>query len=170
MTHHTHLTHNKTSITAEPGKQELFIVREFEAPREHLFKAHTDPELFAQWIGPGRFTTTLETFEPRPGGSWRMIQRDEDGSEFAFHGVYHEVWQPERIIWTFEFEGLPETGHVSLETVVFEELPGQRTKLTAQSVYRSVADRDGMVQSGMEEGVNEGYERLDELLEKMKPM
>ncbi len=168
MAQQTRLTHNKTVVMAEPGRQELFIVREFDAPRELLFKAHTDPNLFAQWIGPRRYTTKMETFEARAGGSWRMIQRDKDGSQYGFHGVYHEVTPLERIIWTFEFEGLPETGHVSLETVVFEELPGGRTKVTSQAVYRSVADRDGMVQSGMEEGVNEGYERLDELLQKMK--
>lgn len=111
---------------------------------------------------------TLETFEPRNGGSWRYIHKDHDGPEYAFHGVYHEVLSPERIINTFEFEGLPEKGHVVLETARFEELPGGKTKLTIQSVFQSVADRDGMLQSGMEEGVNDSYERLDVLLEKIK--
>lgn len=159
---------NKTTITAEPGKQELFITREFDAPRELVFKAFTDPKLYVQWLGPRGFTTTLETFEPRSGGSWRFIQKDESGNEYAFHGVNHEVLPPERTIDTFEFEGLPEKGHVLLETSRFEELPNNRTKLVSQSVFQSVADRDGMLQSGMEEGVNDSYDSLDELLETMK--
>ncbi len=155
---------NKTTITAEPGKQELFVTREFDASRELVFKAHTDPALFVRWLGPRGLTTTLETFEPVSGGKWRFIQKDQDGNEFGFHGVFHEV-SPERVIQTFEFDGLPERGHVVLETIQFEELPNGRTRLTSQSVYQSVADRDGMVQAGMESGVVEGYERLDEILE-----
>ena len=108
---------------------------------------------------------TLEKFEPRAGGSYRYIHKDPDGNEFAFHGVNHEVLAPERIISTFEFEGLPEKGHVVLETLRLEALPGGRTSLTVQSVFQSVADRDGMIQAGMERGVTEGYERLDALLE-----
>jgi uncharacterized protein YndB with AHSA1/START domain len=101
-------------------------------------------------------------------GSWRFIQKDANGNEFAFHGVNHEVLPPERIIDTFEFEGLPEKGHVLLETARFEALPNNRTKLVSQSVFQSVADRDGMLQSGMEEGVNDSYDLLDELLKKMQ--
>jgi len=159
---------NLTKITAEPEKQEIIITREFDAPRELVFKAFTDPELYTQWLGPRGLTMTLETFEPRNGGSWRYIQKDAEGNEYAFHGVNHEVLSPERIIGTFEFEGLPEKGHVILETARFEELPGNRTKLTSQSVFLSVVDRDGMLQSGMEEGVNDSYNRLDELLEKLQ--
>ncbi|HII92047.1 MAG TPA: SRPBCC family protein [Methanosarcina sp.] len=159
---------NLTKITAEPGKQEIIITREFDAPRELVFKAFTDPELYTQWLGPRGLTMTLETFEPRNGGSWRYIQKDAEGNEYAFHGVNHEVLSPERIIGTFEFEGLPEKGHVILETARFEELPGNRTKLTSQSVFLSVVDRDGMLQSGMEEGVNDSYNHLDELLEKLQ--
>ncbi|HEX9837726.1 MAG TPA: SRPBCC family protein [Anaerolineales bacterium] len=157
---------HKTTITAEPGKQELFITREFDSPRELVFKAHTDPELFVQWLGPRALTTTLETFEPVSGGRWRFIQKDQDDNEFGFHGVFHEV-SPERMIQTFEFEGLPESGHVILETTKLEALPNGRTRLTSQSVFQSVSDRDGMIQSGMESGLSEGYERLDELLVKM---
>lgn len=159
---------NKAKITVEPGKQEILIEREFNAPREIVFKAYTDPELYVQWIGPRGLSTTLEKFEPINGGSWRYIQKDGQGNEFAFHGVNHEVLAPERIIGTFEFEGLPETGHVILQTVKFEALPGNRTKMTAQSVFQSVEDRDGMIQSGMEQGVNDSYDRLDELLEQME--
>jgi uncharacterized protein YndB with AHSA1/START domain len=157
---------NKTTITAEPGKQELFVTREFDAPRELVFKAHTEPDLFVRWLGPRGLTTTFETFEPVSGGKWRFIQKDQDGNEFGFHGVFHEV-SPERVIQTFEFDGLPERGHVVLETIRFEELPNGRTRLTSQSVYQSVVDRDGMVQAGMESGVVEGYERLDEILEEL---
>ncbi len=158
---------NDTNIMAEPGKQEILITREFEAPREIVFKAFTDPELYVQWIGPRGLTTIIETFEPRNGGSWRFIQKDQEGNEFAFHGVNHEV-SPKRIISTFEFEGLPEPGHVLLDTLKLEELSGNRTRLVEQSVFQSVEDRDGMMQSGMDEGVNESYERLDEVLEKLK--
>lgn len=161
------MTENTTKITAEPGKLEIFITREFDAPRELVFKAHTDPELYVQWLGPRGLTMTLETFEPKDGGSYRYIQKDQEGNEFAFHGVNHEVLAPERIISTFEFEGLPEKGHVILQRARFEALPGDRTKLTSQSVFLSVEDRDGMLQSGMEVGVKDSHDRLDELLEKM---
>ena len=96
------------------------------------------------------------------------MMSSKDGNEYAFHGMHHEVLAPERIISTFEFEGLPEKGHVILGTAIFEAMPGDRTKLTSQSVFQSVADRDGMLGSGMERGVNDGYDRLDELLEEMK--
>ena len=158
------MSKNKTTIHAEPGKQELFITREFDAPRELVFKAHTDPDLYVRWLGPRDLSTTLETFEPVSGGRWRFIQKDKDGNEFGFHGVNHDVTAPERIIGTFEFEGLAEPGHVILETTKFEALPGGRTRVITHSVYQSVEDRDGMVQSGMESGVVQGYERLDEIL------
>jgi uncharacterized protein YndB with AHSA1/START domain len=157
---------NKTNITVEPGKQELFITREFDAPRELVYKAHIDPDLYVQWLGPRGYEMILETFEPHSGGRYRYIHKDKDGSEYGFHGVFHEMSE-ELMIQTFEFEGLPEHGHVVLDTMRLEELPGNRTRATIQSVYQSIADRDGMVESGMERGVNEGYERLDELLEKM---
>jgi len=159
---------NLTKITAEPGKQEIMITREFDAPRELVFRAFTDPELYVQWIGPRGLTMTLETFESRNGGSWRYIQKDPGGNEFAFHGVNHEVLPTERIIGTFEFEGLPEKGHVILQTARFEALPGNRTRMTSQSVFQSITDRDGMLQSGMEAGVNDSYDRLDELLKNMQ--
>lgn len=163
-----YMTNNKeTKILAEPGKQEIVITREFDAPRELVFKAFTDPELYVQWLGPRGFTMKLEVFEPKNGGKWRYIHKDQEGNEYAFHGVYHEVTAPERIISTFEFEGLQEKGHVVLETARFEALPGNRTRLTSQVVFQSVEDRDGELQSDMEKGVNESYERLDELLEKL---
>jgi uncharacterized protein YndB with AHSA1/START domain len=160
------MSQNKTAITAEPGKQELFITREFDAPRGLVFKAHTDPKLYAQWLGPRGYEMTLETFEPVSGGRYRYLHKDTQGNVFGFHGVFHEM-SDELMIQTFEFEGMPERGHVILDTMRLEELPGNRTRVSIQSVYQSVADRDGMIQSGMEHGVNEGYERLDELLEQM---
>jgi len=156
---------NKANVNAEPGKQEILITREFDAPRELVFKACTDPQLVAQWWGPRRFSTYVDKMDVRPGGQWRFINRDAEGNEYAFHGVYHEILAPERIIDTFEFEGLPETGHVTLETMRLEALPGGRTRLTTQSVYQSIIDRDATLQSGMEEGLNETYERLAEVLQ-----
>ena len=158
---------SKTNIHAEPGKQEMAISREFDAPRELVFKAITDPQLIPQWWGPRYLSTEVDTMDVRPGGRWRFIQQDAEGNTYAFHGVYHEVLAPERIIDTFEFEGLPEAGHVALETMQLEALPGGRTRLTTQSVFQSVADRDGALQSGMEEGVNDTYDRLAELLATM---
>lgn len=155
---------NKTTIRAEPGKQEVTITREFDAPRELVFKAHVDPELYVQWLGPRGYKMRIDNFEPRTGGSWRYIHTDDKGVEFAFHGSYHEVLAPELLIDTFEWEGMPEKGHVSLETARFEALPGGRTKLTVQALFQSVADRDGMVAGGMEKGIVESYERLDEVL------
>jgi uncharacterized protein YndB with AHSA1/START domain len=162
------MTQNKqTTITAEPGKQEILVAREFDAPRELVFRACTDPQLIPQWWGPRNLSTEVDKMDLRAGGQWRYINRDAQGNAYAFHGVYHEVLAPQRIIDTFEFEGLPEKGHVTLETMKLEELPGGRTRLTIQSVFQSVADRDGILQSGMEAGVYETYDRLAELLKKM---
>jgi uncharacterized protein YndB with AHSA1/START domain len=158
---------NKTTIKAEPGKQELFITREFDALSELVYKAHIDPELYVQWLGPRGYEMVLETFEPYSGGRWRYVHKDNDGNEFGFHGVFHEM-SPERMIQTFEFEGLPEKGHVILDSMKLEPLPGNRTRISIHSVYQSVEDRDGMIQAGMETGLNQGYEKLDELLEKLK--
>jgi uncharacterized protein YndB with AHSA1/START domain len=154
----------KTEYQIEPGKQEVVVTRVFDAPRDLVFKACTDPNLIAKWWGPRRYTTIVDKMEVRPGGAWRFVQSDGAGHEFAFHGVYHEITAPERTVQTFEFEGVP--GHVLLDTATFEEQDG-KTKLTQQSVFQSVADRDGMVQSGMEEGSTESMDRLAELLEQL---
>ena len=151
----------KTEITVEPGKQEIIITREFDAPPEVVFKAMTDPDLIPRWWGPRMLTTTVEKMDARPGGSWRFVQRDPGGNEYAFHGVYHEVTSPKVIIQTFEFEAVP--GHVALDTGTFEDLGG-RTRLTSVSVFQTVEDRDGMVQSGMEAGVVDTSERFAEIL------
>src|SRR5512139_2925370 len=116
---------NNTTITAEPGKQELFIIREFDAPRELVFKAHTNPELYTQWLGPRGYEMILETFEPYSGCRYRYIHKDPEGNEYGFHGVFHEISE-DLMIQTFEFEGLPEKGHVSLDSMRLERLPGDR--------------------------------------------
>lgn len=157
-----------TEIIALPDKQELFIIREFDAPRELVFKAHTDPILYAQWLGPHGYTMVIDKFEPINGGSYRYIHKDKKGHQFSFHGVFHEVLAPELMIGTFEFEGLSEAGHVEFDTAKFEELPNNRTRLTTQAIYQSVADRNNMISSGMEKGIIEGYERLDLLLDEIK--
>lgn len=153
----------KTIVTAEPGKQDLTITREFDAPRELVFKAHTDPEMYAQWVGPHGMKMTIEHWDCREGGTFRYTH-ERDGHKYAFFGCYHEVAAPERFIGTFEFDGLPERGHVIMGKTSFEELPDGRSRVVHQSVFFSVADRDGMVQSGMERGVNDGYEKLDAIL------
>lgn len=158
---------NELKIVAEPNKQELFIHREFDAPREMVFKAFTTPETMAKWLGPKDMELEFDYYEGVSGGKYRYFSVDGDGNKFGFNGVIHEVTVPERAIQTFEFEGMPERGHVSMETATFDELPNGRTKLTIQSVFRSVQDRDGLVMSGMERGVREGFEKLDEILKTM---
>lgn len=156
----------KTVITAEPGKQELFITREFEAPRELVFRAYTEADLYEKWVGPDDLAMTVEKMDAFDGGSYRFLH-ERDGHVYAFHGVYHDVLSPERIIGTFEFDGLPEKGHVIMGTTKFEDLGGGRCRLVHQSVFQSVADRDGMIASGMERGVTQGYDKLDTLLEQL---
>lgn len=155
---------NKTTIIAEPGKQELFIIREFDAPRELVFKAFIEPKLLVKWLGPKNMTMKIEKMDTKSGGFYRYSHSSPKGDVHWFRGVIHEVVAPERIIQTFEYEGLPEKGHVTLDTARFEALPGNKTKVIGQSVFQSVADRDGMIMSGMERGVVDSHERLDALL------
>lgn len=152
---------NKTVVIAEPGKQDLFIIREFDAPRELVYKAHVDPQLYVQWLGPNGYEMLLEAFEPVSGGKYRYVHKDKDGNLYGFHGSFHEM-SIERMVQTFEYEGYP--GHVSLDCMTLEALPGNRTKATIHSIFQSIEDRDGMVQNGMEKGIREGYERLDDVL------
>jgi uncharacterized protein YndB with AHSA1/START domain len=154
----------KTILIANPGVQEIIIRRSFDAPRDRVFRAYTDPELIPQWWGPAKYVTTIERQEPRRGGSWRFLQKDGEGNAFAFRGVYHEVKPPELIIQTFEFE--PMAGHVELQTASFED-KGGRTLVVSKSVYLSVEDRDAELSAGMEAGMNEGFERLDALLKRI---
>lgn len=150
-----------STFVAETGRQDMNASRVFNAPREVVFGAFTNPELVAQWWGPKSLTTTVDELEPRAGGRWRFVHHDAEGNEYGFHGVYHDVVTPERMVYTFEFEGMP--GHVLMETVTFEDL-GAQTRVTTSSVFQSVEDRDGMISSGAEEGARESWDRLDALL------
>jgi len=157
------MTTTKTvHVSAEPGTPFVDVVREFDAPPERVFRAHTDPELFAQWIGPRKYATTIDRFDATSGGAYRFSQSDEAGNLYSFHGSFHELTSPRRMVQTFEFEGAP--GHVSLDAAELEELEGGRCRLTVHSTFQSVADRDAMLAAGMTDGMGEGYERLDELL------
>ncbi|SDP32078.1 Uncharacterized conserved protein YndB, AHSA1/START domain [Actinopolyspora xinjiangensis] len=151
-----------TEITVVPDRQDIVLSRVFEAPRDIVFRACTDPALVPRWWGPGHYNTTVERDDVTAGGIWRYTSRDENGVEYRFHGVYHEITPPHRIVATFEFEGMP--GHVSLETVTLWENGADRTRYVGTSVFQSVADRDGMVQAGMEEGAREGMTRLAEVI------
>ena len=147
-----------------PSDREIVLTRVFDAPRDLVFKACTDPKPNTEMVGAKILTTTIDEMDVRPGGVWRYIQRGPDGSEYAFNGVYREIVPPERLVYTFEFEGMP--GHVLLQTVTLEEHDG-KTKLTATALFETVEDRDGMLNSGMEAGAAESYDRLEELLETM---
>ena len=156
-----------TKVTAEPGMPIVDVEREFDAPIDLIFRAHTDPELLTQWLGGRKYTMIVDRMQVRDGGTWRYIHRGEDGTEHAFHGVFHGDPTPERSVQTFEYEGW--RGRVSLETLSLEDLGG-RTRVRTHSVYQSVEDRDAMVQSGMEQGMNEGYDMLDELIARLVPV
>jgi uncharacterized protein YndB with AHSA1/START domain len=150
---------------AKRGDREIVITREFDAPRELVFKVITDPALIPNWWGPRRFTTKVDKMDVRVGGTWRFINRDANGTEHGFRGVYREIVPPERIVQTFEWEGLP--GHIAVDTMVLEEHDG-KTRVTATSVFDNKEDRDGMMESGAESGARETWERLAELVNELK--
>lgn len=150
-----------TTILRTPSDREIVSERVFEVPRERVFGAYTDPELIPQWWGPRRMITTVDRMDVRAGGAWRFVCRDPDGKKQGFRGVYREVTPPERIVQTFEWEGMP--GHVIVETATFEDL-GERTKVTTTSLFHTTEERDGMLSSGMETGLTESHDRLAELL------
>ena len=151
----------ETEITLDDKVPMVRIVREFAASPEQVFRAHADPELFAQWVGPRDIETRIEHYDCRTGGSWRY-QAARDDFSAGFHGSFHEVRSAELIVQTFTYDGMPD--HVALEKLVFERLDDGRTRLVATSLVDSFEDRDAFVASGMESGVREGYEQLDELL------
>lgn len=159
----TRMTMTKTEnrMTVEPGTQDVLLTWTFEAPRQLVFQAYTDPQMIVNWWGPRELTTTVDRLDSKSGGGWRFVQRDPDGNVHAFHGVFHEVSPPHRIVRTFEYEGTP--GRVMLETVMLEEVDG-RTNLTTHTLFRSVADRDQMANASMERGVLDSMERLAELM------
>jgi uncharacterized protein YndB with AHSA1/START domain len=152
----------RSAIVTTPADREIHTERVFDAPRDRVFAAFTDPELIPEWWGPRGSTTVVDQMDVRSGGSWRFVVREADGSESGFRGTYREITPPERIVQTFEWEGMP--GHVSVETSTLEELGDGRTKLVTTTLFHTTEERDGMLGSGMEAGMNETYARLDELL------
>lgn len=155
------MTKPETEIKADAKVPTIEIIREFDAPPERVFHAHTDPDLYAEWIGPRSANTKITRWDVRTGGEWAFTG-ESDGGTFGFFGSYHEVRPHERIVWTFTYEGDPD--NVFLETLTFEPLEGGRTRLRVLSLVRDFATRDAMLASGMDLGVNEGYEKLDETL------
>ncbi|KPM57065.1 polyketide cyclase [Frankia sp. R43] len=149
-----------TRIEADPNVPLIRLTRDFVATPEQLFRAHTDPDLFARWVGPDGMVTTIEHWEASNGGSWRYVAR-RDGLDFRFRGCFHDV-RPNRIVQTFSFEGEPD--HVALETIWFEDLGAGRARLHAQSLVDSFDGRDAWLRSGMETGINEGYAKLAALV------
>jgi len=154
---------SKTIINAPEGSLAMSMERVFPAPRERVFAAYTDAKAIPEWWGPRSLTTTVEKLEPRAGGQWRFVQRDQAGNVYGFHGVYHACVAPERLVQTFEFEGAP--GHVLLESVRFESVAAG-TKVTVDSVFPDLATRNGMMEHGMTEGAIETWDRFEELLKK----
>jgi uncharacterized protein YndB with AHSA1/START domain len=150
-----------------PAEREIRVERVFDAPRDTVFATFTNPDLIPEWWGPRGMTTIVDKMDVRAGGSWRFVMKGADGSESGFRGTYREVTPPERIVQTFEWE--PMAGHVSVETATFEELEDDpsRTKVTTVSIFHTTEERDGMLASGMEGGLNETYQRLDEVLERL---
>ena len=158
---------SQTQIQVPDNVPFIDISREFEAPRDLVFRAFTEPDLLVQWLGPGKYEMVIDTYEVRAGGSWRYIHRDGDGNEYGFHGVFHGDPSPDGFVQTFEFEGAP--GHVSLDKLVLEERDG-KTIVHTHSVYQSLEARNAMVEGGMAEGMNEGFNRLDTLLDRLSTL
>ena len=164
------LTRNRLTTNTAAIEQEMVMTRVFDAPPEFLFKAYTDQNLIPQWWGPKRLTTSVVKMDVRPSGIWRFVQRDSEGNEYIFNGMYHEIVPPKRLVYTFEFEGMP--GHVTVEKVMFEEEEehGSKTKLTTKSFFQTVEDRDIMlnllrVGGG---GTTESMDRLAGLLKDIR--
>ncbi len=152
---------HETRIVSDPDVPLIRIVREFDATPEKVFRAHVEPELFARWNGPRDMQVRIDRHDCRTGGSYRYVM-SQDGEDYGFNGVFHEVRPNELIVQTFAFEGMPDA--VALERLVLEDLGNGRTRLTSTSLVDSFEGRDAFLASGMEVGVNEGYEKLDELL------
>lgn len=155
-------TKHETQIVSDPNVPLVRIIREFDAPVHKVFRAHTDPDLIRQWLGPRSTTMHIEHFDCRTGGSYRYRHSTDDGFEAWFYGSFHEVRPNEVIVQTFTYEGMPDG--VALERLELEDIGGGRTRLTATSLVDSFEGRDAMISSGMEVGIREGYERLDEVL------
>ena len=150
-----------TIAVSLPSDREILMTRTFDAPRDIVFDAHTRCEHLSRWWGRTGSTLAVCEIDFRPGGTWRFVERQSDGAEYGFRGEIREVVRPERIVQTFEFDGMP--GHISVETLTFTDRSG-KTELSSPSVFDSKEDRDGMLQSGMEDGANETWDRLAELV------
>ena len=157
----TMTTRHETEIAVDAGVPIIRITREFDAPREKVFRAHVDPDLVVQWLGPRDLEMEVDHYECRTGGSYRYLHKRGD-EVYGFHGSFHEVRPDEMIVQTFTFEGEPDG--VSLERLTLIDLGDGRTRLEISSLVDSFEVRDAILRSGMEHGVREGYERLDELL------
>jgi uncharacterized protein YndB with AHSA1/START domain len=147
-------------VMTTPSEREIRVERIFNAPRDRVWQAMTKPELVAKWWGRGN-KVVVERMELEPGGHWRFVEHSDHGTH-GFEGRYSEIVPPERVVQTFEWDGMP--GHVVLETMTLEDLGDGRTKLVNLSLFMTAADRDGMMSSGMEEGMAQSYEALDRVL------
>ncbi len=154
---------SKLMVTT-PSDREIVLTRVFDAPRDLVFEAHTSCEHMKHWWGPRKYEIAECDIDFRTGGPWRVVHRAE-GEQYVFSGEFREIVRPERIVWTFEWDGAP--GHGSVDTLTLEEHDG-KTTLTATSMFNTVEYRDGMLKSGMEEGAAETYDRLDEYLDQLK--
>lgn len=157
----TDTTHHETTINVPAGLPMVEIVREFDAPPAQVYRAHVDPALAMTWLGPRDLTNEVVHWDARTGGSWRYVSRRGD-DEFGFFGCFHELRPAERIVQTFSYDGDPDG--VALEVLTLEPIGEGRTRLRAVSIVETVGGRDAFVASGMESGVVEGYQQLDELL------
>jgi uncharacterized protein YndB with AHSA1/START domain len=161
-THET--TTRQTTIEADQKLPTIRIIRDFDAPPDKVFRAWTDPELVAQWLGPKSTEMRLDQWDARTGGNYRYAALQDGEEVAAFYGSFHEVRPNERLVQTFTWEGMPDG--VSLETMTFENLGDGRTRTIGLSVVENLEARDAIMASGMEVGVYEGYEKLDALLAK----
>jgi uncharacterized protein YndB with AHSA1/START domain len=157
---------SKNNLVVERDQLAFTMSRTFDAPRELVWKVYTDPDLVPQWWGRRNSTTIVDKMDFRVGGAWRYREIDPEGNEYAFRGVYKDIQAPERFAYTFEFE--PMAGHISTDTIIFEALPDGKTLLTSRTTMDSLEDLEGMLQSGMEDGAIETWDRLEELLESEK--
>ncbi|MET0566759.1 MAG: SRPBCC family protein [Acidimicrobiia bacterium] len=153
---------NPLQVSAPDGLPFIDFEREFDAPVDAVFRAHKEPDLVKQWMGPRDYDTDIEIYDFRTGGRWRFVHRNPEGEEYAFNGVFHVVRENEFAIQTFEFEMFPEA--VSIESLTFDDLGDGRTRVRGHATYPSLEARNGMVSEGMETGMNDGYQRLDDLL------
>lgn len=158
---------SKNNLVVERNKLAFSMSRVFDAPRELVWKVYTDPEMIPKWWGPRYLTTRVDKMDLRVGGVWRFVQKDAEGNIHAFNGVYKDITPPKRLAYTFEYE--PMAGHISTEVITLENLPDGKTRMKAWTTFDSIEDLEGMLQSGMEAGAVETWDRLEELLAEAQP-